>query len=169
MVWYDCQYLRGECDMTALIFLIFHKFKGRVFHCEAINKLPFDSRIILLGVITSPCPRYRVPTWSLFPGKVLTFDHGSLGPGKVLSFNNSSKRSWKSPYFLIKSRSMNAWCKTFYQFNKQPIPKCTFCQFVFKIWNRYPIKSDVMSQKLKSNKIPHICGVFGISALWNST
>ena len=50
---------------------------------------------------------YRVPTRSLFPGKVLTFDHGSLGPGKVLSFSNSSKRSGKSPYFLIKSRLMN--------------------------------------------------------------
>ena len=49
----------------------------------------------------------RVPTRSLFPGKVLTFDHGSLGPGKVISFSNSSKRSWKSPYFLIKSRLMN--------------------------------------------------------------
>ena len=48
----------GECDMTALILLLFHKFKGRVFHCEAMNKLPFDSRIILLGLITSPCPRY---------------------------------------------------------------------------------------------------------------
>ena len=51
----------------------------------------------------------RVPTWSLFPGKVLTFDHGSLGPGKVLSFSNSSRTSGKSPYFLIKSRLMN-WC-----------------------------------------------------------
>ena len=49
----------------------------------------------------------RVPTRSLFPGKVLTFDDGSLGPGKVLSFSNSSKRSGKSPYFLIKSRLMN--------------------------------------------------------------
>ena len=51
--------------------------------------------------------KIRVPTRSLFPGKVLTFNHGSLGPGKVLSFSNSSKRSWKSPYFLIKSRLMN--------------------------------------------------------------
>ena len=49
----------------------------------------------------------RVPTRSLFPGKVLTFDHWSLGPGNVLSFSNSSKRSGKSPYFLIKSRLMN--------------------------------------------------------------
>ena len=63
----------------------------------------------LIQMITSMrgCVAYRVPTRSLFPGKVITFDHGSLGPGKVLSFSNYSKRSWKSPYFLIKSRLMN--------------------------------------------------------------
>ena len=76
----------------------------------------------------------RVPTRSLFPGKVLTFGHGSLGPGKVLSFSNSSKRSWKILIFLSRAGWwIVAWCKTFYQFNKQPIPKCTFCQFSFKI------------------------------------
>ena len=51
--------------------------------------------------------KYRVPTQSLFPGKVLTFDYGSFGPGKVLSFSNSSKRSWKSPYFLTESWLIN--------------------------------------------------------------
>ena len=50
---------------------------------------------------------YRVPMWSLFPGKVLTFDHRSLGPGNVLSFSNFSKWYWKNPYILIKSRLMN--------------------------------------------------------------
>ena len=35
---------------------------------------------------------YMVPTWSLFPGKVITFDHGSLGPGKVLNFSNFFKK-----------------------------------------------------------------------------
>ena len=49
----------------------------------------------------------RVPTRSLFPGKVLTFDNGSLGPEKVLSFSSFPKRSWKSLYFLIKNRLMN--------------------------------------------------------------
>ena len=49
----------------------------------------------------------RVPTRSLFPGKVFTFDNGSLGPGKVLSFSSFPKRSWKSPYFLLKRRLMN--------------------------------------------------------------
>ena len=49
----------------------------------------------------------RVPMQSLFAGKVLTFDDGSLGPGKVLSFSSFPKRSWKSTYFLIKGRLMN--------------------------------------------------------------
>ena len=52
---------------------------------------------------------YRVPTRSLFPGKVLTFDNGSLGPGKVLSFSSFPERSWKSPYFLLKHRLMNRY------------------------------------------------------------
>ena len=36
---------------------------------------------------------FRVPTRSLFPGKVLAFNNGSLGPGKVLSFSSFPKRS----------------------------------------------------------------------------
>ena len=44
------------------------------------------------------CCIHKVPTRSLFPGKVLTFDNGSLGTGKVLSFSSFPKRSWKSSY-----------------------------------------------------------------------
>ena len=57
--------------------------------------------------VTCATMQVRVPTGSLFPGKVLTFDNGSLGPGKVLSFSSFPKRSWKSPYFLIKCRLIN--------------------------------------------------------------
>ena len=78
-------------------------------------------------------PLSRVPTRSLFPGKVLTFDNGSLGPGKVLSFSSFPKRSWRSPYFLIKCRVagwwINAWCQIFYKFSKQPVSKFMLCKF----------------------------------------
>ena len=39
-----------------------------------------------------------------------------------------SKRCWKSPYFLIKSRLMN----TFYQFRKEPKPKFMLCKLSSK-------------------------------------
>ena len=50
---------------------------------------------------------HRVPTGSLFPGKVITFDHGSLGPGKVLRFSNFSKKSWRSPYFFFYQKQVD--------------------------------------------------------------
>ena len=88
----------------------------------------------------------RVPTQSLFPGKVLTFDHRSLGPGKVLSFSNFSEWSWKSPYFLIKSRLMN------------PFHFFSIASSLYQ--NSCIAKSDVVSQNLKSKKSPHVCGIF---------
>ena len=65
------------------------------------------SLMIVYLTVYSGADESRVPTRSLFPGNVLTFDNGSLGPGKVLSFSSFPKRSWKSPYFLIKHRLMN--------------------------------------------------------------
>ena len=93
----------------------------------------------------------KVPTQSLFPEKVLNFDHRSLGPGKVLSFSNfSSEWSWKSPYFLMKSRLMN------------PLPDVKhFISIASSLYqNSCFAKSDVLSQNLKSKKSPHICGIF---------
>ena len=37
--------------------------------------------------------------WSLFPGKVLTFDYGSLGTGKVLSFNYFCQKVQEKSFF----------------------------------------------------------------------
>ena len=48
---------------------------------------------------TSSFSTYRVPTRSLFPGKVLTFDNGSLGPGKVLSFSSFKKKVLEKSLF----------------------------------------------------------------------
>ena len=42
---------------------------------------------------------FRVPTRSLFPGKVLNFDHGSLGPGKVLNLSNFFKKVMEKSLF----------------------------------------------------------------------
>ena len=69
--------------------------RGKFFHLMTSSWIFLDRcRDVSLNVSTF---LHRVPTQSLFPGKVLTFDNGSLGPGKVLSFSSFPKRSWKSP------------------------------------------------------------------------
>ena len=93
-----------------------------------------------------------------------------IGPGKVLSFSNFSEYSWKSPYFLIKSRLMNRclMSNAFYQFNKQPVPNF----MLYKVLLRNKKKSNSIRcgvPKLQKRKFTtYMWYIFGISALWNS-
>ena len=50
---------------------------------------------------------FMVPTWSLFPGKVLSLKHGRPGPGKVLTFEYFWLKSGKSPYFQSLCQNSN--------------------------------------------------------------
>ena len=98
--------LLQSCTEVSILWYCMKNF-GKVWSLKRESVCIFDNLMIRIMMFKWDFATCRVPTRSLFPGKVHTFDHGSLGPVKVLSFSNSSKRSWKSPYFLIKSRLMN--------------------------------------------------------------
>ena len=63
---------------------------------DAVNgicdSLPWCPGVVQLLIYMIPCHGAitvnRVPTWSLFPGKVLNLGHGSLGPGNVFNSIN---------------------------------------------------------------------------------
>ena len=61
----------------------------------------------LPSIVNSLMPDHRVPTHSLFLGKVLSFHHGSSGPCKVLIFRIFF--SEKSSHFSNLCRLVN-WC-----------------------------------------------------------
>ena len=74
---------------------------------------------------------YRVPTRSLFPGKVLTFNNGSLGPGKVLSFSSFPKIVLEKSLFSYQTQVDESMLdvKYFSKFSKQPVSKFMLCKF----------------------------------------
>ena len=122
----------------------------------------------------SDCPhsrrKYRVPTLSLFPGKLLTFDDGSLGPGKVLSLSSFLKSPGEVLTFLSSAGWwINAWCQIVEQASwaSSLYQNSCFANFPPQIY-RCSIKCNVMSEKLKSKKLSHMWYAFYISALWNS-